>query len=578
MTHGNFFQGDAGSPTFTCVIEPEIEAVALELEAKDKDSKAFEVLDGNPDLADNPEALDKGALADGPEVNIFEIKNIGFLLQYFAVGVIYGGLPATVYGFFLGYLAVPAYIYATAGVIMNLPWCFKFFFGLMNDCMPIFGYRRKPYMVFGWSLCFIFLVLLSQRPLPKPYWCIGEDGEYLKDQDPCNPQASSQGGEFAMLMCAAALGYVIADVAADGLMVQIARREPESHRGRTQTTVYLVRTLGSVCATGVVGLGMNGKVYDGTFDVGLSFNQVMGIFAVPAGLMIPLSWFLIMEDKVTADDKFTFRGYFRSAWQLLKGKAFFAIVLYMFFSSFIGGIATPAGGLVKSEWAGVKNFQNQIFSLTGLLLFSFGLWQVKKRFLHVSWRLMLLVTTVVLQFTDMIFVFLTIFDVVRNQYFYLGESVLLQVPAAAGFVVSTFIMVEMSDDGNEGLTYGLLTTISNTGSPFASAVANQLFGAFKPNLSDVKNYINDTTEFRRVVAASFALSYFFAFFALIFLWLLPAQKQEAQRRKKEWTKRTEYAAITVSLLAVALMYTVAVDILTMIPATECLKIVGGEGC
>ena len=41
------------------------------------------------------------------------------------------------------------------------------------------------------------------------------------------------------------------------------------------------------------------------------------------------------------------------------------------------------------------------------------------------------------------FVFLTVFDVVRNQYFYLGETVLVEVPAAANFVVSTFVIVEM---------------------------------------------------------------------------------------------------------------------------------------
>ena len=35
-------------------------------------------------------------------------------------------------------------------------------------------------------------------------------------------------GKFAVMMCLAALGYVIADVAADGLTVEFARREPVS--------------------------------------------------------------------------------------------------------------------------------------------------------------------------------------------------------------------------------------------------------------------------------------------------------------------------------------------------------------
>ena len=49
------------------------------------------------------------------------------------------------------------------------------------------------------------------------------------------------------------------------------------------------------------------------------------------------------------------------------------------------------------------------------------------------------------------------------QYFYLGESVLYDIPAAANFVVGTFYIVEMAEDGNEGLVYGLITTVANLG-------------------------------------------------------------------------------------------------------------------
>lgn len=61
----------------------------------------------------------------------------------------YGGLPSTIYGFFLGYLNVESYVYATAATVVVLPWSFKFIFGMINDCVPIWGYRRK---VSGWSV------------------------------------------------------------------------------------------------------------------------------------------------------------------------------------------------------------------------------------------------------------------------------------------------------------------------------------------------------------------------------------------------------------------------------------------
>ena len=176
----------------------------------------------------------------------------GYLSQYFAVGLIYGGLPSTIYGVFNGYLNVPAHVYATIATVMTLPWSLKFVFGLINDCFPILGYHRKPYMVIGWSFCAATLLYISCVPLPAPYWCRDAKGVYITlsnttgtgkrvAAEPCNAEAAAAGGAYALLMMLAALGYVVADVAADGLTVQLARREPLETRGRTQTTAYLTR-------------------------------------------------------------------------------------------------------------------------------------------------------------------------------------------------------------------------------------------------------------------------------------------------------------------------------------------------
>lgn len=263
----------------------------------DESAEASLVLSSSPvlELDDNKDES-KTTLSQEAEADIYVLRNIGYLAQYFSVGLIYGGLPATTYGFFLGYLSVPAHVYATVRVIIVLPWSFKFAFGLLNDCVPIAGYRRKPYMVIGWSLCAFMLIVLAFTPLPEPYWCLNGT---LQDKDvpPCNPDAKQAGGGFAFLMILAALGYVIADVAADGLTVQFARSEPLYRRGRIQTTAYMTRTVGVVLATLLVGFGMNGPEYNGTFSTGLSFSTICFIFAIPAAAMAPISWLLIEEPR-----------------------------------------------------------------------------------------------------------------------------------------------------------------------------------------------------------------------------------------------------------------------------------------
>jgi len=528
------------------------------------------------------------SLVDADEVDIWKWDNCGYLAQYFAVGIIYGGLPGTVYGFYLYYLVVPAHIYSTAIVISTLPWSFKFVFGIINDTTPIKGYNRKPYMVLGWILCCMALALLTFMPMPDPYWCTDADGIYITtngtDADghsipatPCNPEAQKMGGMFSALMMLAALGYVIADVAADGLTVQYARREPAETRGQTQTTIYLIRTIGQTFSSTLIAFGMNTPAYGGNFSVGFSYNMIMGIFFIPAALMIPLSWYRVVEPE-NDEEPVKLGPYLKQAWTLLESRAMFFVICYSFCNPVIANISTTAGGEVKQQWAKVENLQNQLFSLFGNIIFAFGLWLVKRYFLNYSWRCMLIFTTVLLNCADMCFSFPTIYDLFRNQYFYMGESVLFEIPMAANFVVSTFYIVEMADDGNEGLVYGLLTTIGNLGSPVAQAISNQLFAAFTPSLDDPENYITDSPSFRNTVAESFTLSYAFAFAAIGFTWLLPTQKEDAQRRKKEWGSSPAYAYITVSVISVALVYSLLVNILSMFPSTMCLKFAGGSGC
>jgi hypothetical protein len=76
----------------------------------------------------------------------------------------------------------------------------------------------------------------------------------------------------------------------------------------------------------------------------------------------------------------------------------------------------------------VKNLQNQLFTLVGLGLFVVGLWFTKRNMLHTNWRVVIGTTVIFLNCVDMVFVFCTIFDVVRDQYFYLGETVITEIP------------------------------------------------------------------------------------------------------------------------------------------------------
>eukprot|EP00756_Hemistasia_phaeocysticola_P020826 Hpha_TRINITY_DN15741_c4_g3::TRINITY_DN15741_c4_g3_i1::g.41236::m.41236 len=139
-------------------------------------------------------------------------------------------------------------------------------------------------------------------------------------------------------------------------------------------------------------------------------------------------------------------------------------------------------------------------------------------------------------------------------------------------------VVEMAKPGQEALVFGLLTTVSNLSGSLGQAISNQVFGAFHPSLSESKNYIADTAEFRDEVARSAMLSYGFSFVALLALPLLPDQKMEARKRVSDWGSSHWYAVCAVFSVGAGLLFTIVIDVLSVIPATRCMQIAGGEGC
>ena len=51
---------------------------------------------------------------------------------------------------------------------------------------------------------------------------------------------------------------------------------------------------------------------------------------------------------------------------------------------------------------------------------------------------------------------------------------LIEIPAAVQFLVTTFFVVEAAGSDNGGMVYGLLTTAHNLGLNFAPVISNQV--------------------------------------------------------------------------------------------------------
>jgi len=222
--------------------------------------------------------------------------------------------------------------------------------------------------------------------------------------------------------------------------------------------------------------------------------------------------------------------------------------------------------------------QSQLAGLVGLLFVALGTWLTQKYFLHVSWRKILLGASLSILTLDAIPQLLTIFDIFRDPYFYLGEPIIKEVPVGMMALVTTLLANEVADESNCALVIGMLRSISSIGGPLGLLLSNQVFAVFQPSLTERQNYIEDKSSFRWNVAQSFLISYAFAVFGLFFLRMLPNQKADAQQRKRDWPNCPHYAWLGAVILLLSFLYTLVGDVLILDDRMACMQFLGGSGC
>lgn len=507
-----------------------------------------------------------------------DLWNAGLPLDKFALGFVCGCLYPAQNGILLGYLNMEGYLFRSSKNMWESPRIFMVLFGILSDSKPINGRRRGPYMAVGWALTLLALILLSSWPLPDSYYCANEDGSYDYTNEPCNPEARHDYVPLVIMFSMISLGTQLSIAASNGLLVEYAKDEPEAIRGTAQMYILVARKMGEFAAVFLTAFAFNGKMFNGGWDqrYQLNFTWLCRILTVPAGLAFFTSCFCVREPLGCVHEA-SFRSIGKSVWALMSRKSFFYVSVWTMAGSVVT-LGTPAGYYVALEWAGVKNLQNQLASLIGICTTGIGLWLFKKYFLDTNWRKLIVVKTFTCIGMDGIPIMFTVFNVFRNQYFYLGEPLLDHIVTAGLDVQNMLLTNEISDNNNAGLVGGLLATMYCLASPFSGILSNQLFGLFHPSISSRANFISDTMDFRVKVALSFVITWGFSILSLAFLPFMPRQKQEARQWKRDWPSNRYYAYSLVTVLAFFFAYQLVVELMTMSPDLACLKFVGGEGC
>ncbi|KAL1523679.1 hypothetical protein AB1Y20_018612 [Prymnesium parvum] len=515
-----------------------------------------------------------GAYESGGAVNLFSWSTIGLLVHSVVLGTIHYGLQSTGYGVFVVYLNVSPAVYATQQAVVSSVWAFQVPFALANDCLPVLGYRRKPYMAFGYALTTLAMFISAVNALPKPYWCQAPDGSYITDTTwnatvsingstvhifealpatPCNSNSQYDGTFFVLLQALATVGLLIAEVASNGLITEYARREGTQARGRSYLIFVMLKdAIGGTLGTLLVGLGLNGRNYDGTYDSGLSYNSVCAIFATIAAVMIPVSILSVLEP-AGGQHKRSLTP-FHLTFELLSMPLSLRLIIFAMGFQTLSNVSTPAINYVAAYWVGVGSLQNSISQLLQHVCYAVPMLLVFRYFLATNWRLLVGVPMLISAPARLLVGLLSSYGTYRNQYFFLFESIFSYLPSSMANAAMGLAIFELASSKNEGLAYACFSSALSSGTPIGRTVADIVYRVWRPSLSDVSEYVTDSQSFRDGVADSYLVTFVFILSAMILLPLLPISKDSVRHLIKSGRRDPRNAIIGALLFGVLTIF------------------------
>jgi folate/biopterin transporter len=354
---------------------------------------------------------------------------IAILIVYFVQGIL--GLARLAVSFFLkDDLALsPAQVAALMG-IAALPWVIKPLFGFLSDGLPLFGYRRRPYLILSGLMG--TAAWLSLATVVNTAWA----------------------ATGAILL--SSLSVAISDVIVDSLVVERARKESLSDSGSLQALTW---------GTSAVG-GLITAYLSGWLLQQFSNQTVFAITATFPLLVSAVAWF-ITEEPISD------RSPISSVWNQIKDlrgaitqKAIWLPTAFIFVwqatpsadSAFFYFTTNELG--FEPEFLGRVRLVSSIASLIGIWLFQRFLKTIPFRSL-MGWTT---VISAVIGMTALILVTHTNRTLgIDDRWFSLGDSLILTVMGQIAFMPVLVLAARLCPEGVEATLFALLMSINNLG-------------------------------------------------------------------------------------------------------------------
>ncbi|WCJ23802.1 Major facilitator superfamily protein [Euphorbia peplus] len=351
----------------------------------------------------------------------------------------------------------------------SLPWLVKPLYGFISDSIPLFGYRRRSYLVLSGLLGAISWTMMATIV----------DSKYT----------------VAFCILLGSLSVAFSDVVVDSMVVERARGESQSMSGSLQSLCW-----GSSAFGGIVSSYFSGSLVDA---YGVRF--VFGVTAL-LPLLTSAVAILVKENRVVAPTGQnlaimgpgfleTSKKHIIELWGAVKQPHVFLPTLFIFLwqatphsDSAMFYFTTNKLGFTP-EFLGRVKLVTSVASLAGVGLYNGFLKKVALRKIFVF-------TTITGTALGMTQVFLVTglnreFGI-SDEWFAIGDSLILTVLAQASFMPVLVLAAKLCPEGMEATLFATLMSISNAGSVLGGLMGaglTQLFGITRDSFDNLATLI-----------------------------------------------------------------------------------------
>lgn len=329
---------------------------------------------------------------------------------------------------------------ASLTAIAMLPWLIKPLYGFLSDSLPVFGYRRRSYLVFAGALGALSWASLAT--------------------------VANSVAAVAIASIATAGSVAISDVVADSLVVERVRGLPSDRSGALQSLCWAFSAFG-----GLLSAYLSGSL--------LEMFTARQIFAGTA--ILPLataSLSVLIPETSTSIGSLqqlgrTFKSRFTSLWQALSRRSVYLPVLFIFlwqaspnpdsamffFNTTVLGFGPEFLGRVR------------LASAAAALI---GLWSYQKYFKQVEVKTLMLGASIVglpLALTQLLLVTRVNVSLgISDQIFAMTDTAVLAALGQVAFMPTLVLAARLCPPGVEGTLFATLMSIYNA----SGATSNQL--------------------------------------------------------------------------------------------------------